>query len=66
MLVALWVSETVSFAVSASLPAVTVTVWAVFQFDVVKVRVTGSGVTSVPACPATVTFAVGRVSRTTV
>ena len=67
MLVALWVSMTVSFAVSASLPAVTVTVRAVFQFAMVKVRVPGVGVTSVPACPATVTTtsAVGWISRTT-
>ena len=68
VLAALWVSVTASFAVSASSPAVTITVWTVSQFDVVKVRVPGSGVTSVPECPATVTVtsAVGRLSRTTV
>ena len=68
VLAALWVSVTASFAVSASSPAVTVTVWAVPQFVVVKVRLVGLGVTSVPACPATVTvtFAVGWVLRTTV
>ena len=67
-LAALWVSATESSSVSVSLPAVTVTVWAVSQFDVVKVRVVGFGVTSVPACPATVTVtvAVGSVSSTTV
>ena len=44
----------------------TSTIWAVSQFIVVKVRVPGVGVTSVPACPATVTltFAVGWVART--
>ena len=68
VLAALWVKETVSSAVSASLPAVTVTGWAVSQLVGVNVRVVGSGVTSVPACPATVTvtFAVGWVLRTTV
>ena len=68
MLAALWVRVTVSFTVSASLPAVTVTVWAVSQFDVVKARLVGVRVTSVPACPATVTVtaAVGWLSRTTV
>ena len=68
MLAALWVSATVSSAVSASSPAVTVTVCAASQFDAVNVRVAGFGVTSVPACPATVTvtFAVGSVSSTTV
>ena len=78
MLAALWVSVTVSFVVSVSLPAFTVTVCARFQFAVVKVRMLEDGVeevnekdvrvTSVPPCPATVTvtFAVGRVSRTTV
>ena len=68
MLAALWVSVTESSVVSVSSPAVTVTVCAVFQFDVVNVSVVGSGVTSVPACPATVTvtFAVGSVSSTTV
>ena len=67
MLAALWVSVTVSFIVTVS-AAVTVTVWAVFQFDVVKIRLVGFGVTSVPACPATVTVtsAVGWLSRTTV
>ena len=59
---------TESCAVSASALAVTITVWNMFQFDVVKVRVVGFGVTSVPACPATVTVtsAVGWASRTTV
>ena len=68
MLAALWVSVTVSFVVSVSLPAFTVTVWAVPQVVVVKVRMLGVRVTSVPACPATVTvtFAVGWLSRTTV
>ena len=70
VLAALWVSETDSSAVSASSPAVTVTVWAVPQFVGVKVRVAEDGVrvTSVPACPATVTvtFAVGWLLRTTV
>ena len=70
VLAALWVSETASFAVSASSPAVTVTVWAVPQVVGVKVRVAEDGVrvTSVPACPATVTVtvAVGWLSRTTV
>ena len=68
MLVALWVSVTASSAVSGSWPAVTVTVWAVSQVVGVKVRVAGVGVTSVPACPATVTVtaAVGAVARTTV
>ena len=68
MLAALWVSETESFVVSASVTAVTVTVWAVSQFIDVKVRVVGAGVTSVPECPATVTTtsAVGWLSRITV
>ena len=68
VLVALWVSLTKSFTVSASSSAVTVTVLAVLQSNVVKVRLVGYGVTSVPACPATITttFAVGWVSRTTV
>ena len=68
VLAALWVSETASFAVSASSPAVTVTVWAVPQFVGVKVRLVGLRVTSVPACPATVTVtvAVGWLLRTTV
>ena len=70
MLWALWVRETESFAVSASWPAVTVTVWTVSQFIGVKVRVAGDGVrvTSVPACPATVTvtFAVGWLVNATV
>ena len=68
VLTALWVSVTVSFIRSASSPAVTVTVWAVFQFVAVNVRRFGVAVTSVPACPATVTTtsAVGWVSRTTV
>ena len=68
VLAALWVSVTESSVVSASSPAVTVTVWTVSQFDVVKVRVPGVRVTSVPACPATVTVtvAVGSLSSTTV
>ena len=68
MLAALWVSVTESSSVSASSPAVTVTVRAASQFDAVNVRVPGSGVTSVPECPATVTvtFAVGSVSSATV
>ena len=68
MLAALWVSATASFAVFASSPAVTVTVWAASQVVVVKVRLVGLGVTSVPACPATVTVtvAVGWLLRTTV
>ena len=68
MLAAPWVSMTVSFTRFASAAAVTVIVWGVSQFDVVKVRAVGLGVTSVPECPATVTVtpAVGWVSRTTV
>ena len=68
VLVALWVSETMSSTVFVSLPAVTVTVWAVFQFIGVKVRLAGFGVTSEPVYPptVTVTLAVGSLSRTTV
>ena len=45
-----------------------VTVWGVSQVVLVNVRVVGVGITSVPACPATVTvtFAVGWLLRTTV
>ena len=68
VLAALWLSVTVSSIASASLPAVTVTVWAVAQFSAVKVSVAGLGLTSLPACPATVTttFPAGWLSRTTV
>ena len=51
-----------------SLTPVTVTVWAVFQFAVVKVRVSVLREFSVASLPVneTVTFAVGSASRTTV
>ena len=42
----LWVSVAVSAAASGSCAARTVTVWAVFQFPPVKVRVPGDTVTS--------------------
>ena len=41
-----WVMEAASFAASVSWPAATVTVWAVSQLLVVKVRVAGDAVTS--------------------
>ena len=56
--VALWVRVTLSSSWSLSFAAVTVTVCAVLQSDVVKVRVEGSAVTSVPAVPPTVTVTV--------
>ena len=67
-LAALWVSEWVSVTVSVSLPAVTVTVWAVAQFVVVKVNGVGVAVMSAAPCPpmVIVTLAVGWLSRTTV
>ena len=51
----------------SSMP-VTVTVWAVFQFAVVKVRISLLREFSVASLPVikTVTFAVGLLSRTTV
>ena len=68
VLVALWVRDTVSFAVFVSLTAVTVTVLAVLQFVVVNVRLAGVADTAVLACPPTaiVTLAVGSLSRTIV
>ena len=68
LLVALWVRDTVSSAVFVSLSAVTVTVLAVLQFDVVKVRLAGVADTSVPEVPSTaiVTLDVGWVFSTTV
>ena len=68
MLVAVWVSVTASLAVSSSLSAVTVTVWARSQFEEVKVRVDALRLTSVPECPSTVTVTscVGSLSSTTV
>ena len=68
MLAAVWVNVTASLAVSSSLSAVTVTVWARSQFEVVKIRVDALRLTSVPARPPTVTVTscVGSVSSTTV
>ena len=63
-----WASVTASSTASRSSAVVTVTVCAVSQLCVVNVRLVGDGDTSLSACPltATVTFAEGWVSRTTV
>ena len=65
---AVWVSVTASSAPSSSSAAVTVTVWAVFQLPVVKVREALSTDTSVSVCPetATVTVSEGCVASLTV
>ena len=62
------VSVSSSSAVSSSWPAVTVTVCAVDQFVVVKVRLVSPSVRSVPEWPVivTVTWPVGCVASATV
>ena len=68
VLVALWVSETVSSTVFVSPSAVTVTASGINQSDGSHVRLAGFGVTSEPVYPptVTVTLAVGGLLRTTV
>ena len=68
VLVALWVSETVSSTVFVSPSAVTVTVSGRYQSDGSHVRLAGFGVTSEPVYPPTVTVtsAVGCEVSTTV
>ena len=65
---ALCVSVTRSSTASSSGAAVTVTVWAVFQLEELKVRVVVDRVRSVPPCPLTltVTVSVGTCERRTV
>ena len=66
----MWAKVAVSLSASPSSPALTVTSWAVAQFDVVNVSVAedGSSVRSVVSWPAivTVTPAVGSVASFTV
>ena len=56
----------VSFTVSRSSAALTVTVWAVSQVAAVKVSEVGATVTSPPPVTSTVTSAVGLASSTSV
>ena len=66
---AVWLSVALSFAPSSSSPALTATVWAVFQVLAVNVRLLPlTTVRSVPSAPSTVTvtWPLGSVASSTV